>query len=150
MTRGYEKRRAEMRRAVSGYRKSPLDFFDSLNNASLFVCFAAQKSCRFAAQTPAAAGFLQAFDSTRGGSRPLVLPLRNKTLFLQTEVLRQAETARRDAARRFYFAASLGPGRNSSPAAAISRPPADSSVNLPENASAPPAGKAARRVMPAP
>ncbi|MCI6567775.1 MAG: hypothetical protein MSF32_02585, partial [Dysosmobacter sp.] len=39
--------------------------------------------CRCAAQTPAGTGFLQAFDPIRGGSRPLVLPLQKRTLFLQ-------------------------------------------------------------------
>ncbi|MGN8891281.1 hypothetical protein, partial [Dysosmobacter sp. HCP28S3_G4] len=42
------------------------------------------KSCRCAAQTPADTGFLQAFDPIRGGSRPPVLPLQKRTLFLQT------------------------------------------------------------------
>ena len=43
-----------------------------------------------------------------------------------------------------------GPGRNSSPAAVISRAPAESSVSRGAKASAPPAGKAARRRMSAP
>ena len=66
-------------------RKSPamLDFFDSLHNASLFCPRSGPKSCRCAAQTPADTGFLQAFNPTRGGSRPLVLPLQKRTLFLQ-------------------------------------------------------------------
>ncbi|MGN8889756.1 hypothetical protein [Dysosmobacter sp. HCP28S3_G4] len=61
-----------------------MDFFDSLNNASLFCPQSGPKSCRCAAQTPSDAGFLQAFDPTRGGSRPLVLPLQKRTPFLQT------------------------------------------------------------------
>ena len=60
-----------------------LDFFDSLHNASLFCPRIGPKSCRCAAQTPADTGFLQAFDPIRGGSRPLVLPLQKRTLFLQ-------------------------------------------------------------------
>ena len=60
----------------SGYRKSPLDFFDSLHNASLFCLLRSPKSCRGAAQTPAAAGFLQAFDSTRRGLPNTVAALR--------------------------------------------------------------------------
>ena len=39
------------------------------------------ESCRCAAQTPALAGFLQAFDPTRRGSRPLVLPLLHRIFF---------------------------------------------------------------------
>ena len=61
-----------------------LDFFNSLHNASLFCPRSGPKSCRCAAQTPADAGFLQAFDLIRGGLRPLVLPLQKRTLFLQT------------------------------------------------------------------
>ena len=53
----------------AGCRKSPMDFFDSLHNASLFCLRSGPKSCRCAAQTPADTGFLQAFDPTRGGSR---------------------------------------------------------------------------------
>ena len=83
-----EKRRAV--RHASGCRKSPLDFFDSLHNASYFKLPRNLKYCRCAAQTPAGAGFLQAFDSKRGGSRPLVLPLRNKWSLLQAGVFRQA------------------------------------------------------------
>ena len=78
----------------SGCRKSPMDFFDSLHNASLFCPRSGPKSCRCAAQTPADTGFLQAFNPTRGGSRPLVLPLQKRTLFLQTgffDKLRKAE-----------------------------------------------------------
>ena len=69
---------------LTGCRKSPLDFFNSLHNASLFCPRIGPKSCRCAAQTPADTGFLQAFNPTRGGSRPLVLPLQKRTLFLQT------------------------------------------------------------------
>ena len=68
---------------IAGCRKSPMDFFDSLHNASLFCPRSGPKSCRCAAQTPADTGFLQAFDPIRGGSRPLVLPLQKRTLFLQ-------------------------------------------------------------------
>ncbi|MGN8889002.1 hypothetical protein, partial [Dysosmobacter sp. HCP28S3_G4] len=39
--------------ASSGCRKSPMDFFDSLHNASLFCPRSGPKSCRCAAQTPA-------------------------------------------------------------------------------------------------
>ena len=42
---------------------------DSLHNASLFCLLRSPKSCRCAAQTPADAGFLQAFDSKRRGKR---------------------------------------------------------------------------------
>ena len=81
-------------------RKSPamLDFFDSLHNASLFCPRIGPKSCRCAAQTPADTGFLQAFNPTRGGSRPLVLPLQKRTLFLQTgffDKLRTRQNIRR-------------------------------------------------------
>ena len=76
---------------ISGCRKSPSDFFDSLHNASLFCPRSGPKSCRCAAQTPADTGFLQAFDPTRGGSRaPLRLcdsrPLlgRQSRRFLET------------------------------------------------------------------
>ena len=58
------------RRCCTGCRKSPLNFFDSLHNASYFKLPRNLKYCRCAAQTPAGAGFLQAFDSKRGGSRP--------------------------------------------------------------------------------
>ena len=62
----FYKREPSERMALSGCRKSPTDFFDSLHNASLFSPHSAPKSCR--------AGFLQAFDSIPEGSRPLVLP----------------------------------------------------------------------------
>ena len=70
----------------SGCRKSPSDFFDSLHNASLFCPRNGPKSCRCAAQTPAGAGFLQAFDPIRRGSRPLVLPLQKELLYCKQEI----------------------------------------------------------------
>ncbi|MDY3984595.1 hypothetical protein [Dysosmobacter sp.] len=56
--------------------------FRRLHNTSIFWPLCCPKICRCAAQTPAGAGFLQAFDSTRRGSRPLVLPLQNATQLL--------------------------------------------------------------------
>ena len=68
-------------------------FLDSLHNASLFCPRSGPKSCRCAAQTPADTGFLQAFDPIRGGSRPLVLPLQKRTLFLQAGFFDKLESA---------------------------------------------------------
>ena len=58
-------------------------FFGSLQNASLFVSFAVQKAAAVRRKRLLTQAFLQAFDSTRRGSRPLVLPLQKRTLFLQ-------------------------------------------------------------------
>ena len=82
-------------------RKSPLDFFNSLHNASLFCPRIGPKSCRCAAQTPADTGFLQAFDPIRGGSRPLVLPLQKRTLFLQAGFFDKLRKAAACYGRRF-------------------------------------------------
>ena len=59
----------------SAHPKSPLDFLDGLNNASLFGPQSSPNSSRFAGQTGCYTARLQAFDPTRGDSRPLALPL---------------------------------------------------------------------------
>ena len=65
--------------------------FPRLHNALIFGPLCCQKICRCAAQTPAGAGFLQAFDSTRRGFRPLALPLQNGVHLLQAQVFRQTD-----------------------------------------------------------
>ena len=81
--------------------KKSIDFSDSLTNVSIFGPRSGPKICRCAAQTPANAGFLQTFDSIRRGSRPLVLPLQKRTLFLQAGFFDKLKPADQTVSRFF-------------------------------------------------
>ena len=87
----------------SGCPKSLSDFLDSLHNASYFKLPRNLKYCRCAAQTPAGAGFLQAFNLIRGGLRPLELPLLLWKDFPLKKVFRQTETPRSHPGTRCFF-----------------------------------------------
>ena len=69
-----ETRAGRMSGPRSRLSKKSIDFSDSLPNVSIFGPRSGPKICRCAAQTPANAGFLQAFHPTRRGTCPLVLP----------------------------------------------------------------------------
>ena len=80
--------------ALFSLSKKSKDFFDRLNNASLFCLLRIPKSSRFAGQRAAVTALLQAFDSTRGGSRPPRTPPAKRNVFSPNRVLLTSGKAR--------------------------------------------------------